>query len=109
MRPGDCARARRVTDDTRTGPEALSQGVVSRWVGLADGEHDWSPDGKHIVVSLNANEGSRPHASSNVAILRPDGSHLRRLTQFAGRKINALARYVARDLYRLLETGAGAA
>ena len=53
-------------------------------------KHDWSPDGKHIVVSLNANEGSRPHASANVAILRPDGSHLRRLTHFKGRKINAL-------------------
>ena len=53
-------------------------------------KHDWSPDGKHIVVSLNANAGSRPHASANVAILRPDGSHLRRLTHFNGRKINAL-------------------
>jgi Tol biopolymer transport system component len=52
-------------------------------------KHDWSPDGKHIVVSVNANEGSRPHASVNVVILRPDGSHLRRLTHFRGRELNA--------------------
>ncbi len=53
-------------------------------------KHDWSPDGRHIVVSVNANEGSRPNASANVAILRPDGSHVRRLTHFTGRHINAL-------------------
>jgi Tol biopolymer transport system component len=53
-------------------------------------KHDWAPDGRHIVVSLNANEGSRPHASANVAVLRPDGSHLRRLTHFRGRELNAL-------------------
>ena len=34
-------------------------------------KHDWAPDGRHIVVSLNANEGSRPHASANVAIASP--------------------------------------
>ena len=73
-------------------------------------KHDWSPDGKHIVVSLNANEGSRPHASANVAILRPDGSHLRRLTHFKGREINALVGGFSPDgqwiVYRV-ETGAG--
>ena len=72
-------------------------------------KHDWSPDGKHIVVSLNANEGSRPNASANVAILRPDGSHLRRLTHFRGREINALVGGFSPDgqwiVYRV-ETGA---
>ena len=73
-------------------------------------KHDWSPDGKHIVVSLNANEGSRPHASANVAVLRPDGSHLRRLTHFKGREINALVGGYSPDgqwiVYRV-ETGDG--
>ena len=73
-------------------------------------KHDWAPDGKHIVVSLNANEGSRPHASANVAILRPDGSHLRRLTHFKGREINALVGGYSPDgqwiVYRV-ETGDG--
>jgi Tol biopolymer transport system component len=73
-------------------------------------KHDWSPDGKHIVVSVNANEGSRPHASANVAILRPDGSHLRRLTHFRGRELNALVGGFSPDgrwiVYRV-ETGDG--
>jgi Tol biopolymer transport system component len=72
-------------------------------------KHDWSPDGKHIVVSLNANEGSRPHASVNVAILRPDGSHLRRLTHYKGRELNANVGGFSPDgkwiVYRV-ETGA---
>ena len=73
-------------------------------------KHDWSPDGKLLVVSLNANEGSRPHASANVAVLRPDGSHLRRLTHFKGRETNALVGGFSPDgqwiVYRV-ETGDG--
>jgi Tol biopolymer transport system component len=73
-------------------------------------KHDWAPDGRHIVVSLNANEGSRPHASANVAVLRPDGSHLRRLTHFKGRDVNALVGGYSPDgqwiIYRV-ETGDG--
>ncbi len=73
-------------------------------------KHDWSPDGRHIVVSLNANEGSRPHASANVATIRPDGSHLRRLTHFKHRELNALVGGYSPDgrwiVYRV-ETGAG--
>lgn len=71
-------------------------------------KHDWSPDGRNLVVSINANEGSRPHASANVAIIRPDGSHLRRLTHFKGREINALVGGFSPDgrwiVYRV-ETG----
>ncbi len=73
-------------------------------------KHDWAPNGRHLVVSLNANEGSRPHASANVAVLRPDGSHLRRLTHFKGREINALVGGYSPDgkwiVYRV-ETGEG--
>jgi len=73
-------------------------------------KHDWAPDGKHIVVTLNANEGSRPHASADVAVLRPDGSQLRRLTHFKGRETNALVGGFSPDgrwiVYRV-ETGDG--
>lgn len=73
-------------------------------------KQDWSPDGKHLVVSVNANEGSRPHASANVVILRPDGSHRRRLTHFRGREVNALVGGFSPDgqwiVYRV-ETGDG--
>jgi Tol biopolymer transport system component len=73
-------------------------------------KHDWAPDGRHIVVSVNANEGSRPHASANVAVLRPDGSDLRRLTHFKGRDVNALVGGYSPDgrwiVYRV-ETGDG--
>jgi Tol biopolymer transport system component len=73
-------------------------------------KHDWSPDGRHIVVSVNGNEGSRPQASANVAILRADGSHLRRLTHFRGRETNALVGGFSPDgrwiVYRV-ETGDG--
>ena len=72
-------------------------------------KHDWAPDGRHLVVSINANEGSRPHASANVVTLRRDGSHLKRLTHFKGRKINALVGGYSPDgkwiVYRV-ETGA---
>ncbi len=73
-------------------------------------KHDWSPDGRHIVVSVNANEGSRPQLSANVAVIRPDGSHLRRLTHFRGRETNALVGGFSPDgkwvIYRV-ETGDG--
>jgi Tol biopolymer transport system component len=52
-------------------------------------KHDWAPDGKHIVVTINANVGTKPHRSANIAVLRPDGSHFRLLTHFRGRRINA--------------------
>jgi Tol biopolymer transport system component len=54
-------------------------------------KHDWAPDGKHIVVTVNANIGSHPHRSANVAVMRPDGSRFHLLTHFEGREVNAFA------------------
>ena len=46
-------------------------------------KHDWSPNGKRIVVTTNA-DWVRPRQSANLVTIRPDGSGLKRLTQFAG-------------------------
>ena len=46
-------------------------------------KHDWSPNGKRIVLTTNA-DWVRPHKSANLATIRPDGSGLKRLTRFAG-------------------------
>ena len=55
---------------------------------LVIGTHlDWSPDGKRIAVTLNANlPGGR---SANVATVRPDGKGLRLVTHFKGGVKNA--------------------
>ena len=48
-------------------------------------KHDWAPDGRHIVITINADY---PHGRSpNVATIRSDGSHLRMLTQVKGGKV----------------------
>ena len=46
-------------------------------------KHDWSPNGKRIVLTTNA-DWVRPRKSANLATIRPDGSGLKRLTRFAG-------------------------
>lgn len=52
-------------------------------------KHDWAPDGRHIVLTVNADY---PHGRSpNVATIRSDGSHLRMLTHFRGGKKGAFA------------------
>ena len=52
-------------------------------------KHDWAPDGRHIVIAINADypEGRSP----NVATVRPDGSHLRLLTHFSDGQRGAFA------------------
>lgn len=52
-------------------------------------KHAWKPDGSQIMVSDNSHP--RPDESSNVYLLRPDGSRLRALTHFKGGHPNALA------------------
>ena len=73
-------------------------------------KHDWSPDGRHIVVTLNANEGSLSPRLRQRGDPPADGSHLRRLTHFKGRETNALVGGFSPDgqwiVYRV-ETGAG--
>jgi Tol biopolymer transport system component len=45
---------------------------------LGPPRHAWSPDGKRIVVTLQAS------ASANVVTMRSDGSDVRRVTRFSG-------------------------
>jgi Tol biopolymer transport system component len=52
-------------------------------------KHDWAPDGRHIVVTVNADYPH--HTSANVATIRADGSHLRKLTAYSGGKVGAFA------------------
>ena len=52
-------------------------------------KHDWAPDGRHIVVTVNADyPGGR---SPNMATLRRGGSHLRMLTHYRGGRLGAFA------------------
>lgn len=73
-------------------------------------KHDWAPDGKRIVITVNANVGSHPTLSANIATIRPNGSGFRLLTHFHGRMTNAFAGSYSPDgrwiVYRV-ETGDG--
>ncbi len=52
-------------------------------------KHDWSPDGRLIVLTTNA-DFVRPREAANLVAIRPDGSGAGNLTRFeAGR--NAFA------------------
>jgi TolB protein len=62
---------------------------LTPWRFDAGVNHAWKPDGSQILVSDNAHP--KPGESSNVYLLRPDGTQLRALTNFAGGHPNALA------------------
>jgi len=53
-------------------------------------KHDWSPDGKLIVLTTNA-DYLRPGESANLVTIRPDGTGKTNLTNFTGRTENAFA------------------
>jgi Tol biopolymer transport system component len=53
-------------------------------------KHDWSPDGKLIVLTTNA-DFVRPNESANLVTIRPDGSGMKNLTGFTGGTENAFA------------------
>jgi Tol biopolymer transport system component len=53
-------------------------------------KHDWSPDGKLIVLTTNA-DYVRPNQSANLVTIRPDGSGMKNLTGFTGGTENAFA------------------
>ena len=70
-------------------------------------KHDWAPDGKSIVLTVN---GDYPNGQSpNLAILRPDGAHLRLLTHYADGVTGAFAGSYSPDghwiVYRLQNNG----
>ena len=53
-------------------------------------KQDWSPDGKHLLMGVNANflhQGD----SANTARIRPNGSGFRMLTHYGGGEVNAFA------------------
>ena len=52
-------------------------------------KHAWKPDGSQLLVSDNSHP--RPGESSNLYVLRPDGTGLRALTSFRRGHPNALA------------------
>jgi Tol biopolymer transport system component len=53
-------------------------------------KHDWSPDGKLIVLTTNA-DFVRPNESANLVTIRPDGSGMKNLTGFTAGTENAFA------------------
>jgi Tol biopolymer transport system component len=53
-------------------------------------KHDWSPDGKLIVLTTNA-DFVRPNESASLVTIRPDGSGKTDLTGFTGGTENAFA------------------
>ena len=53
-------------------------------------KHDWSPDGKLIVLTTNA-DFVRPTESANLVTTRPDGTGRKQLTHFKGGTKNAFA------------------
>ena len=53
-------------------------------------KHDWSPDGKLIVLTTNA-DFVRPNQSANLVTIRPDGSGMKNLTGFTAGSENAFA------------------
>ena len=53
-------------------------------------KHDWSPDGKWILLTTNA-DLVRPEQAANMVAIRPDGSGMRAITHFTDAKINAFA------------------
>lgn len=62
---------------------------LTSWRFDAGLNHAWNPDGSQILVSDNAHP--QADESSNVYLLRPDGTRLRALTDFKGGHPNALA------------------
>ncbi len=53
-------------------------------------KHDWSPDGKLIVLTTNA-DFAKPGESANLVTIRPDGTGKTDLTRFTGGSKNAFA------------------
>jgi TolB protein len=53
-------------------------------------KHDWSPDGRAILLTTNADFVQRG-ASANLVTIRPDGSDRQELTRFTGGQRNAFA------------------
>jgi|ERR1051326_4425330 Tol biopolymer transport system component len=51
-------------------------------------KHDWAPNGRHLLVTVNANF-FHPRESANIATIRPDGTGFHYLTHFTGGDVSA--------------------
>lgn len=51
-------------------------------------KQDWAPDGKHLVFTIYG-DVTIPGVSKNIAIIRPDGTHLHFVTHYEGGDVNA--------------------
>jgi Tol biopolymer transport system component len=58
---------------------------VTPFMGVAF-KHDWAPDGRHLVITDNAND---PSKTANIATIRPDGTGLRYLTHYRSPDLRA--------------------
>jgi Tol biopolymer transport system component len=73
-------------------------------------KHDWSPDGRHILLTTN-HDLKRRHEGANLVTIRPNGSGAKRLTRFKPGK-SAFAGSFSPDgkhiVFRLEQGGKGA-
>jgi TolB protein len=60
-----------------------------RW-DVFGSKHDWSPDGRLIVLTRDADRAEAGR-SANLVTIHPDGSHAKRLTHFKGGTSHAFA------------------
>jgi len=58
---------------------------VTPSIGVAF-KHDWAPDGRHLAITDNGNDLSKP---ANIATIRPDGTGLRYLTHYRSPELRA--------------------
>ena len=72
----------------RPNGKGLHQITPYSWeVGI---KHDWSPDGKRILLTTNA-DFVKPGTSANMVTIRPDGSDMTAITRFTDGTTNAFA------------------
>jgi TolB protein len=71
-----------------------------RW-DVFDSKHDWSPDGKLIVLTRDADRADAGR-SANLVTIHPDGSHAKYLTHFKGGTTNAFVGSFAPNGNRIL-------
>jgi Tol biopolymer transport system component len=79
----------------RSDGSAVRQLTPFTWDVFAS-KHDWSPDGKLIVLTRNA-DFAQPGKSANLVTIHPDGSGAKYLTHFRGGATNAFAGSFAPD------------
>jgi Tol biopolymer transport system component len=71
-----------------------------RW-DVFGSKHDWSPDGKLIVLTRDADRADAGR-SANLVTIHPDGSHAKNLTHFKGGTRGAFAGSFAPDGKRIV-------